>query len=65
MEISTSSEVTFLFQLGLVRDSVTVDVASLTLKTLKDLACDFITRKVSQVSFVSWIENLSYIAWVL
>lgn len=40
-------EITFLFQFGLTRDAVTVPSTSLTLKTLKDLACDFINNKVS------------------
>ncbi|GLV43331.1 Protein Kinase D [Carabus blaptoides fortunei] len=39
-------EITFLFQFGLVRDTVTVPHTSLTLKTLKDLACDFINNKI-------------------
>ncbi|RZF33878.1 hypothetical protein LSTR_LSTR009902 [Laodelphax striatellus] len=39
------SEVTFLFQFGLVRDTVTADPALLTLKSLKEYACDFINTK--------------------
>ncbi|XP_030369429.1 serine/threonine-protein kinase D1 [Scaptodrosophila lebanonensis] len=39
-------EVTFLFQFGSIRDAVSVPVNSLTLKTLKDLACDFINTKI-------------------
>ena len=46
MDVPTG-DVTFIFQLGLVRDSVTVDASQLTLKTLKDVACEFIIRKVS------------------
>ncbi|KAK7868036.1 hypothetical protein R5R35_007487 [Gryllus longicercus] len=38
-------EVTFLFQFGLIRDTVTASPGSLGLKTLKDLAADFINRK--------------------
>ena len=39
-------QISFQFQLGLSRDRVTVDNSSeLTLKTLKSLACDFITEK--------------------
>lgn len=38
--------VTFTFQLGLVRDSATVDTSLLTLKTLKEEACKFILKKV-------------------
>lgn len=39
-------EITFLFQFGNWRDIVTVDASTLNLKTLKDLACDFINTKV-------------------
>ncbi|XP_066994913.1 serine/threonine-protein kinase D3 [Anabrus simplex] len=38
-------EITFLFQFGLIRDIVTATPSSLGLKTLKDLAADFISRK--------------------
>lgn len=43
--IMEEPEVTFLFQFGLIRDTVSVALSSLTLKTLKDLACDFINKK--------------------
>jgi hypothetical protein len=43
-------EVTFIFQFGLVRDTVTAAASTLGLKTLKDLACDFINRKVGSAS---------------
>ncbi|KAK9876177.1 hypothetical protein WA026_011295 [Henosepilachna vigintioctopunctata] len=39
-------EVTFLFQFGLIRDAVVVPQSSLNLKTIKDLACNFINTKV-------------------
>lgn len=39
-------EVTFMFQFGLIRDCVTVLQSSLNLKTIKDLAVDFINSKV-------------------
>lgn len=42
-------EVTFLFQFGLMRDAVSIPQSSLTLKTLKDLAVNFINTKVSYV----------------
>lgn len=47
-------EVTFMFQFGLIRDCVTVVQSSLNLKTIKDLAVDFINNKVlaMQISFV-------------
>ena len=43
---------TFHMQIGLVRESVTVQMESgnLTLTTLKDIACAFVDRKV-QISF--------------
>jgi hypothetical protein len=45
-------EVTFIFQFGLVRDTVTAAASTLGLKTLKDLACDFINRKVGTASML-------------
>ncbi|XP_041452383.1 serine/threonine-protein kinase D1 [Drosophila obscura] len=39
-------EVTFLFQFGSIRDAVSVPVTALTLKSLKDMACDFINTKI-------------------
>ncbi|XP_075223553.1 serine/threonine-protein kinase D3 [Lycorma delicatula] len=42
---SEGPEVTFLFQFGFFRDTVTADPSNLTLKTLKDYACDFINTK--------------------
>lgn len=46
-------EITFLFQFGNWRDIVTVDASTLNLKTLKDLACDFINTKVRVFSVFS------------
>lgn len=40
-------DITFIFQFGLIRDTITVPQYSLNLKSLKDLACDFINNKVS------------------
>lgn len=40
-------DVTFILQLGLIRDSVTLNASSFTLRTLKEAACDFINIKVS------------------
>ncbi|XP_039283018.1 serine/threonine-protein kinase D3 [Nilaparvata lugens] len=45
MAAGEGSEVTFLFQFGLVRDTVTADASLLTLKSLKEYACDFINTK--------------------
>ena len=42
---------TFSMQIGLVRESVTVDVAELSLPTLKDFACAFVDRKVNTAAF--------------
>ena len=38
-------QISFQFQVGLVRDRVVVDSASLNLKSLKSKACDFICEK--------------------
>lgn len=54
-------EVTFLFQFGNLRDMVTVPAATINLKTLKDLACDFINSKVSSFAFCAMIDWHSYI----
>ncbi|CAG9764072.1 unnamed protein product [Ceutorhynchus assimilis] len=39
-------EVTFMFQFGFIRDAVTVPQSTLNLKTIKDLACEFLNSKV-------------------
>lgn len=41
------NDVTFTFQLGLIRDSVTMKLSCFTLKTLKEAACNFVNVKVS------------------
>ncbi|CAH1164122.1 unnamed protein product [Phaedon cochleariae] len=46
MEEQQGPEVTFLFQFGLVRDAITVPQSSLNLKTIKNLACTFLTSKI-------------------
>ncbi|XP_076318715.1 serine/threonine-protein kinase D1-like isoform X2 [Tachypleus tridentatus] len=38
-------DITLFLQAGLVKDTVTVDISELNLKTLKDVACNFIDRK--------------------
>lgn len=43
--MAMGGEVTFLFQLGLTRDTISVDPSTLTLKSLKDLAYEFINNK--------------------
>lgn len=52
------TEVTFLFQFGLIRDTITVDSSTLTLKTLKDLACDFINTKCPEHGLNHLFERL-------
>jgi len=44
--LNVPGEVSFFMQAGLVKDVVKVDTSELTLKTLKDCACNFIDRKV-------------------
>ncbi|XP_055627292.1 serine/threonine-protein kinase D1 isoform X2 [Toxorhynchites rutilus septentrionalis] len=41
-------EITFIFQFGNLRDIVTVSSQALTLRTLKELACDFINTKIPE-----------------
>jgi hypothetical protein len=43
------AEIGFLFQFGTTREIVTTNSGTLTLNKLKDLACDFINTKVSDV----------------
>lgn len=40
-------DVTFSFQFGHLRDTVTVPASSLNLKSFKDMACNFLNSKVS------------------
>ncbi|XP_031344042.1 serine/threonine-protein kinase D3 isoform X2 [Photinus pyralis] len=39
-------DVTFIFQFGLIRDTITAPQYTINLKSLKDLACDFINNKI-------------------
>nr|AGY49605.1 protein kinase D [Anopheles stephensi] len=41
-------DITFIFQFGNLRDITTVETSALTLKTLKELACDFINSKIPE-----------------
>lgn len=52
------SEITFLFQFGLTRDTVTVQAGSLTLKTLKEFACEFINTKCPDHGLSQLFERL-------
>lgn len=44
--LNVPGELGFLMQCGLAKDSVTIETSDLNLKSLKDLACNFIDRKV-------------------
>ncbi|XP_049285259.1 serine/threonine-protein kinase D3 [Anopheles funestus] len=41
-------DITFIFQFGNLRDITTVESSALTLKTLKELACEFINSKIPE-----------------
>lgn len=45
MELSVGGEITFTLKSGLIKDTVTVNASDVTLKTLKELACEFIDKK--------------------
>lgn len=51
-------EVTFLFQFGLLRDTVSVDASALNLKTLKEHACDFVDTKCPDHGLSQLFERL-------
>lgn len=62
--MDSGPEVTFLFQFGNLRDTQTVPQASLNLKSLKDMACDFINLKVFTRYFPKDLLNsLFLICW--
>ncbi|XP_053678268.1 serine/threonine-protein kinase D3 [Anopheles nili] len=42
------NDITFIFQFGNLRDIATVESSALTLKTLKELACEFINNKIPE-----------------
>lgn len=44
--LNVPSDICIFMQAGLVRDSVKLDTSDLTLRTLKEYACNFIDRKV-------------------
>lgn len=61
---NTGPEITFMFQFGLIRDAITVPQSSLNLKTIKDLACDFINSKVNpnyQTNHIIFTKQISQI----
>ena len=45
---SCTTAVSFFLQAGLAKDGVRMETSDLNLKSLKDLACNFVDRKVSQ-----------------
>ena len=51
-------QVCFSFQVGLVRDKVTVDIPDLTLKYLKTLACSFVNEKFPEHEVTRLAERL-------
>ena len=48
---------TFAMQIGLVRESVTVEGGNLTMETLKEIACAFVDRRVSTFDRC-WLQNI-------
>ncbi|XP_076313732.1 serine/threonine-protein kinase D3-like isoform X2 [Tachypleus tridentatus] len=56
--LNLPDQITFTFQSGLVRESVTTDFSQLNLKTLKNLACNFIDRKFPEHGFVHLSDRL-------
>jgi len=46
--LNVPGEVSFSFQSGLIKDSVSIETSDLNLKSLKDLACNFVDKKVSK-----------------
>lgn len=51
-------EITFLFQFGNLRDAVSVPATALNLKSLKDMACDFINSKIPENGLSHLSERL-------
>ncbi|XP_026679352.1 serine/threonine-protein kinase D3 [Diaphorina citri] len=53
-----SPEVTFIFQFGLIRDTVSAEVCSLNLKSIKELACNFINAKIPNHGLTRLLDRL-------
>ena len=51
-------QVCFSFQIGLIKDKVTVDVTDLNLKYLKTLACSFVNQKFPDHEITRLAERL-------
>lgn len=49
LSVNNTTAVSFFLQAGLAKDSVRMETSDLNLKSLKDLACNFVDRKVSGV----------------
>lgn len=48
VSVNNGSCISFFLQSGLLKDGVEIETSDLNLKSLKDLACNFVDRKVSQ-----------------
>ena len=53
-------QVSFSFQVGLVKDKITVDSTDLTLKYLKTLALSFVTEKFPENGISRLVERLMF-----
>ncbi|XP_050438733.1 serine/threonine-protein kinase D1 isoform X2 [Adelges cooleyi] len=51
-------EITFIFQLGMVRDTISLNSSLFTLKTLKEAACDFVNMKCSDHGLTRLAERI-------
>lgn len=54
------SAMTFAIQMGLARESVTVEGGELNMSTLKDIACAFIYRKVRKTILICTVLYTLY-----
>ena len=50
LSVNNASAISFFLQSGLAKDSVTIETSDLNLKSLKDLACNFVDRKVREAA---------------
>ncbi|VVC37543.1 Hypothetical protein CINCED_3A014345 [Cinara cedri] len=51
-------DITFILQLGLIRDTVTINASHITLKTLKEAACDFVNIKCPEHGLTRLAERI-------
>lgn len=62
--LNVPSDICIFMQAGLVRDSVKLDTSDLTLRTLKEYACNFIDRKVKySLRVVHIMKSSQYRQW--